>query len=365
MISAVAAMMIMPDRSFELAIRWLATGAVAALTVRKVNNYRAFFVRSFIFTFVLVLSLAIVFATLHRELAPDREHFALLLGIALGNAFVVSVLALVIVFAFELIFNIDTNMALMVLSDYNHPLLERLKREAPGTMFHSMSVATLAEDAAREIGANVLRAKVGALFHDIGKLSKPHYFVEDNRDSSNEHFKLNPQLSSSIIREHVKEGLALARQYRLFRWVHRAIISHHGDDLVYFFYQMAKKQQELSSDAPPVLESQFRYTGTPPREKELVIISLADACEAACRSLERPSPAKIEQLVDDIFLKRYQGGQLRNGELTLAELDRVKKSFVKSLLSIYHGRIAYSPENINEQTVLQVEKSGTSQTGKK
>ena len=128
---------------------------------------------------------------------------------------------------------------------------------------------------------------------------------------------------------------------------------------------MANKQRELDPEAPPVLESQFRYTGTPPREKELVIISLADACEAACRSLDRPTPDKIEQLVEDIFLKRYQGGQLRNADLTLSELERVKKSFIKSLLSIYHGRIAYSPESINEQTVLQVEKSGASAPGKK
>jgi putative nucleotidyltransferase with HDIG domain len=224
-----------------------------------------------------------------------------------------------------------------------------------------MTVSTLAEDAAISIGANPLRAKVGGLFHDIGKLSMPQYFVENNRDSTSEHLKLNPQLSSIIIRDHVKEGLILARQYHLYRWISGAISTHHGDDLVRYFYNAAQKQRQESSDASPVIESQFRYTGRPPRAKELVIVSLADACEAATRSLAKPTAAKIEAMVEDIFLMRYQGGQLRNADLSLAELDKVKLSFIKTLLSIYHGRIAYSPEELNAEDILQVEKSQSSQ----
>ena len=358
LVVSITAMMIMPDRSFELAMRWMATSAVAGLAVCKVKNYRAYFIRIFCATIPLVLALSA--GSLLSRYSPEtfgRETLHAMFGIACINGFCSAVLALVLVFLLELLFNIDTDMALMVLSDFSHPLLERLKREAPGTMFHSITVATIAEDAAKEIHANPLRAKVGGLFHDIGKLSMPQYFVENNSDSSSEHLKLNPQLSSIIIRDHVKEGLILARQYHLYRWIRGAISTHHGDDLVRYFYNAAQKQRQQSSDSSPVLESQFRYTGKPPRAKELVIVSLADACEAATRSLAKPTPAKIEALVEDIFLMRYQGGQMRNADLSLSELDKVKRSFIKTLLSIYHGRIAYTPEVLNAQTTVQVEKS--------
>ena len=358
LVVSITAMMIMPDRSFELAMRWLTTSAVAGLAVCKVKNYRAYFIRIFCVTIPLVLALSA--GSLLLRYSPEtfgRETLRAMFGIACVNGFCSAVLALVIVFLLELVFNIDTDMALMVLSDFSHPLLERLKREAPGTMFHSITVATIAEDAAKEIHANPLRAKVGGLFHDIGKLSMPQYFVENNRDSSNEHLKLNPQLSSIIIRDHVKEGLILARQHHLYRWIRSAISTHHGDDLVRYFYNAAQKQKQQSSDASPVIESQFRYTGKPPRAKELVIVSLADACEAATRSLAKPTPAKIEALVEDIFQMRYTGGQLRNAELSLAELNKVKRSFIKTLLSIHHERIAYTPEELNAENTVQVEKS--------
>ena len=346
--SAVTAMMVAPGHGFELTFRWFAVAAISGLAVRNVTNYRAYFLRIFFTSFLVAVVVNL------DSFLLNGAHIKLITGsiiISACNAFTCAVLALVLIFAMELIFNIDTDMALMVLADYNHPLLERLKREAPGTMFHSMTVATLAEDAAKAIGANPLRAKVAGLFHDIGKLAIPHYFTENNRDSSSEHLKLNPQLSSIIIRDHVKEGLYLARQYRLFRWIRGAIITHHGDDLVHYFYARAKSQ---SSDA--VVESQFRYNGQPPRAKELTIVSLADACEAASRSLDKPTAQKIQTLVDDIFIHRYNGGQLRNSELTLAELDIVKKTFVATLVSINHGRIAYTPENMNEKADQHLEK---------
>ena len=347
--SVVTAVMISPAMGFELSFRWFAVAAIAGLAVRNVSNYRAYFIRIFFFTFLLTLVVNchgfFQEHALALKLVPD------MLKISAGSAFVCAVAAMVLIFILELLFNMDTDMALMVLSDYNHPLLERLKREAPGTMFHSMTVATLAEDAANEIGANPLRAKVAGLYHDIGKLALPQYFTENNRDSSSEHLKLNPQMSSIIIRDHVKEGLLLARQYRLFRWIRGAIATHHGDDLVHYFYTRAKS---VSSDA--VVESQFRYNGQPPRAKELTIVSLADACEAASRSLDKPTPQKIQTLVEDIFVHRYNGGQLRNSELTLAEFELVKKSFITTLVSINHGRIAYAPENMNEKSSLQLEK---------
>ena len=357
LVVSITAMMILPDRTFELAIRWMATSAVAGLAVCKVKNYRVYFIRIFGITIPLVLALSAgILLWRHSAETFSRETLRAMFGIACLNGFSSAVLALVMVFLLELIFNIDTDMALMGLSDFSHPLLERLKREAPGTMFHSITVATIAEDAAKKIGANPLRAKVGGLFHDIGKLSMPQYFVENNRDSTSEHLKLNPQLSSIIIRDHVKEGLILAREHNLYRWIHSAISTHHGDDLVRYFYNEAQKQRQQSTDVSPVIEQQFRYTGKPPRAKELVIVSLADACEAATRSLTKPTPAKIESLVDDIFLMRYKDGQLRNADLSLSELDTVKCSFIKTLQGIHHGRIAYTPENLNAENTVQVEK---------
>ena len=347
--AAVTALMVSPAQGFELTFRWFAIAAVSGLLIRNVSNYRAYFIRIFFSSFVLTLLINFYYLFQNRaiwlKLAPD------MLLITAGMAFVCAVAAQVLIFVMELVYNIDTDMALMVLADYNHPLLERLKREAPGTMFHSMTVATLAEDAANAIGANPLRAKVAGLYHDIGKLAFPQYFTENNRDSSAEHLKLNPQLSSIIIRDHVKEGLILARKYRLFRWIRGAISTHHGDDLVHYFYARAKS---VSSDA--VVESQFRYNGQPPRSKELTILSLADACEAASRSLDKPTPQKIQALVEDIFIHRCTGGQLRSSELTLAEFEQVKKSFITTLVSIHHGRIAYTPENMNEKSSLQLEK---------
>ena len=347
LVVSITAMMIMPNRSFELAMRWLVTSAVASLAVYRVKNYRSYFMMIFFITIPLVMALSVGAQKLGNTADGfSKDTLFHMFKIACINGFGSAVIAMVLVFAFEIIFNIDTNMALMPLSDLSHPLLERLKREAPGTMSHSLRVSTIAEDAAKEIGANHLRAKVAALFHDIGKLDMPHYFTENNKNSSIEHGKLSPHISSIIIRDHVKEGLALAKKYRLYRWIQMAIATHHGNDLVRYFYHEAKKQQENDSDAPAVLEAQFRYDGEPPRAKELVILSLADACEAATRSLAKPSAANIEALVNKIFLTRYEEGQLSNAEISFAELDKVRKSVIKSLTTDYHGRVAY-PEQTN------------------
>ena len=354
LISSLTALMILPDRSFELALRWFAISALMALVVRDVSNYRSFFIRVFLGGGVLI-------ALINSDILLSYHHNIKVLKIAFvtiaANSFGGAVTALLLIFAFELIFNTDTNMSLMVLSDYNHPLLEKLKREAPGTMYHSMTVATLAEDAAKAIGANPLRAKAGALFHDIGKLTMPQYFVENNVDSPKDHLALPPQRSCSIIRGHVKEGLVFAREYRLCSFIRDAICTHHGDDLISFFYRRALEEHAREHDTPPVLESQFRYDGEPPHEKELTIISLADACEAASRSLNKPSPAKLESLVNEIFLGRLRGGQLRNSELTLEELDTVRECFIADLISFNHGRIAYQKESNDDTTALPVEES--------
>lgn len=360
LIAAISSLMILPDRSFELALRWFAIAALMTMLIRNVTNYRSFFMRVFLCGALLtiVVNSDILYAVHH-----DMRLIKLALLATAGNAFICAMTALLAVFGFELVFNADTSMSLLVLCDHTHPLLDKLKREAPGTMFHSMTVATLAEDAALAINANAARAKAGALFHDIGKLSMPQYFIENNVDSPQIYRSMPPQRSCGIIRGHVKEGLLLAREYHLCGFVRKAIATHHGDDLISFFYQRALEEND--GENPAVLEAQFRYDGEPPDGKELTIISLADACEAASRSLNKPSPAKLEALVENIFLGRLRGGQLRNSELTLEELNTVRECFVADLISFNHGRIAYQKESHDDTITLPLEESQTSGTEKK
>ena len=349
----VAVLMLSPMQPFETALRFFTLAALTGLMVRKVTNYRTFFVRSFLGTalIMLILNCDMIFAE-HRS----WRELAEVASVAGINAFTSAVLALVLIFLFELVFNISTDMSLMVLCDYNHPLLERMKREAPGTLFHSMTVATLAEDAAKVIGANPLQAKAAALFHDIGKLEKAAYFIENNARSSELHRLLSPSQSAQVILGHVLNGLRLARTHHLCRLVRDAIRTHHGDTLVYFFYAKAKAENpDVTID-----ENIFRYGGMPPRKKELTILSLADACEAAVRSLEHPDPVTIREKVSEIFQGRFKERQMRNSTLTLKELDRVKESFIATLISIHHGRIAYTAESINEAAAQQMEQSKTS-----
>ncbi|MBE6358898.1 MAG: HDIG domain-containing protein [Lentisphaerae bacterium] len=355
-IASISSLMILPDRSFELALRWFAISALMAFFTRNVTNYRSFFVRVFIGS--VLLTVVVNCDVIHTLVKNMRlEAVKVILYTVAGNAFFCAVAALLMVFAFELIFNVDTSMSLMVLSDFNHPLLEKLKREAPGTMFHSMTVATLAEDAARAIKANAAKAKAGALFHDIGKLAMPEYFVENNVDSPKEYMKMPPQRSCGIIRGHVKEGLKLAREYRLSSFIREVIATHHGDDLISFFYRLAKENS--SGDEGQVLEAQFRYDGPPPASKEATVISLADACEAASRSLNKPAPAKLEALVNEIFIGRLRGGQLRNSELTASELNIVRECFIADLISFNHGRIAYKKESADDSAALPLAEPST------
>ena len=340
LVAVISALMVLPHRSLELALVWTVIGSAAALAVHKVGNYRSFFVRTLLA--VLVMTWATNWYLVFLRDKAEPSVFNLAFWTILANAVVCAVLSLLMVFVLELLFNLSTDMALMVLSDCNHPVLERLKREAGGTMAHSMAVATLAEDGAKAIGANPVRAKAGALFHDIGKLSNPQYFTENNPKSSLLHDSIAPQMSSRIIRDHVTEGVALARRHRLCRFIREVIASHHGNDLVQFFYNKALEESKKSG--AKVLERQFRYGGPLPVNREAGIICLADACEAASRSIKDPTEEKIADKVADIFRKRFDHGMLCKCHLTAEELDKLQKSFIRSLSTSMHGRIAYPAE---------------------
>jgi putative nucleotidyltransferase with HDIG domain len=241
----------------------------------------------------------------------------------------------------ERCFGIVTDISLLDLADGSHPLMQELVRRAPGTYTHSMTVATLAESAAEAIDANPLLTRVGSYFHDIGKMLKPHYFIE-NQTGENRHDTLEPALSTLIIIGHVKDGLALGEQYGLPRPIIDFIQQHHGTTLVEYFYREAMRLQEsLGNGTPEQLEPAFRYPGPKPLTRENGIVMLADAVESSSRALSDPTPNSLRKLVHDLLMKRLLDGQFDESGLTLTELHRIEESLCKSLVALYHSRIKY------------------------
>jgi putative nucleotidyltransferase with HDIG domain len=243
----------------------------------------------------------------------------------------------------ERCFSIVTDVSLLELADGSHPLLQELIRRAPGTYTHSMTVATLGEAAAEAIGANPLLTRVGCYFHDVGKMLKPQYFIE-NQAGENRHDALEPALSTLVIIGHVKDGVALARQYKLPRPIIDFIEQHHGTTLVEYFYREAMRLQEGSGYDSSELEANFRYPGPRPQNRENGIVMLADAAESSSRALKDPAPGSIRKLVHDLLMKRLLDGQFEESSLTLTELHLIEESLSKSLIALYHARIRYPEE---------------------
>ncbi|HEX8199270.1 MAG TPA: HDIG domain-containing protein [Isosphaeraceae bacterium] len=241
----------------------------------------------------------------------------------------------------ESLFGIVTGISLLELGDVTHPLLQELVRRAPGTHNHSITVGTIAEAAAERIGANSLLVRIGAYFHDIGKMLKPHYFVENQAGAANRHANLAPAMSTLIIIGHVKDGADLGRQHHLPGPIIDLIEQHHGTTLVEYFYREATRRCHGDPDAPSVSESAFRYPGPRPQTKEAGILMVADAVESASRTLSEPTPARIEGLVRDLVEKRLDDGQFDECGLTLREIAEIRESLIKSLIGIYHGRVKY------------------------
>ncbi len=288
---------------------------------------------------VLVMQILFVVSNdMPLDLLPRLGAAALLSGVA------TSAVAFAVLPLFEHVFGLTTEFSLLELSDLNHPLLQRLQMEAPGTYHHSLLVATLAEQAAAAINANPLLARVCAYFHDIGKLAQPEYFAENiATPEDTPHDSLRPRLSALVILNHVKEGLELAGQYRLRRIIRDAIAQHHGTSLVYYFYRRAL-ERNADTTTPPA-ESDYRYPGPLPARREIVLVGLADACEAAATSLEKPTPAKIESLVNDIVQNRLLDGQLDHADLTFHELSVARETLARSLSTMRHARVAYPKPN--------------------
>jgi putative nucleotidyltransferase with HDIG domain len=242
----------------------------------------------------------------------------------------------------EKAFRITTGMTLLELADASQTLLRRLAIEAPGTYAHSLQVANLAETAAEAIGANSLLARVGSYYHDVGKMNKPDYFIENQAGGENRHINLNPNVSYLIITGHVKDGVELAKAYNLPTQLIHFIQQHHGTTLVEYFYHQARtKQSQCEPGAPAIADHQYRYPGPKPRSKECALVMIADAVESACRAMSEPTASRVETLVHDLALKRLLDGQFDECDLTMKDLDLVERAMVKTLLGIYHGRIAY------------------------
>lgn len=246
---------------------------------------------------------------------------------------------------FEHVFRVVTNISLLELLDFNHPLLKKMILEAPGTYQHSFFVANLAEAAAESVDANPLLARVGSYYHDIGKIPKSHYFVENQVPRRDVHKDLKPSISKMIIMNHVKEGVDLAKKYRLNPRIIDFIVEHHGKSLVYYFFQRAKEQEPEADHS----EEEYRYPGPKPQTKETVIVMLADTIEAVSRTLDEPNPSRIQEMVQEVVKRKFIEGELDESNLTLQDLDKITHSFVRILNAIFHARINYPQDGTDKK----------------
>ncbi len=290
------------------------------------------------------------------------------IGAGLATALVVSAILPLVEGAFQ----ITTTISWIELADLNHPLLQQMTIEAPGTYHHSLIVANIAEAGAKAIGLDATACRVMAYFHDIGKIIKPEYFTENIPPGMNPHESLSPSMSALIIVAHVKEGIDLAIKYRLKKQVLDAIQQHHGDSIVSYFHQRALQQARdareggkimnmREEDVPEVSENSFRYPGPRPQTKEIALVSLADSVEAASRSLEKPTPQRIEDLVNEIVADKIADHQLDESHLTMNEIRAAAEAMAATVKNMMHSRISYAKKDKSSaSTVVQSTKRSAS-----
>jgi putative nucleotidyltransferase with HDIG domain len=328
---------------YSFALMNLFAGALAVYTVRDIKNRSQIF-RSFFF--ILVGYSIGVFAFGLERFAP-LNTIMIELAFVSTNAVISPVLTYGLLIFFEKLFNITTDLTLLELSNFDRPLLRDLARRAPGTFNHSMTMGTIAEAAAEKIGANTLLARVGAYYHDIGKLISPQNFVENQLSENNIHEDAAPEDSVEIIKKHINEGIKLGQQYNLPEEVIDFIPMHHGTMVMKYFYEKAKEKYENEN----IDIEEYRYAGPIPNTKETAIVMLADGCESAVRSVEDPDQEKIENVVDNIINDRIENGQLNNSPLTLSDIDKIKDSFKNILIGQHHKRIRYPNQDEIEKGI--------------
>ena len=349
-----------PDAPMLVDAPVLVTGMISGFTAVYLTlqvRRRSKLVRAGLGVGVAIWILSLAFGSigpinLFPPTANDWGLIGLQSALAIGNGLVTATIVGGVIPMLEPLFQITTDISWLEASDLNHPLLRRMTIEAPGTYHHSLVVANLAEAAGEAISANATLCRVCAYFHDVGKLVKPDYFTENMSFERNPHDDLAPTMSALIIIAHVKEGVDLALKHKLNQHIIDIIQEHHGTSLVYYFYKRALQMHEDAraggkimkmrpDDIPEVREESFRYSGPKPQTKESAIVSLADAVESASRSLEKPTPAKIEQLVNDIIDQRITDHQLDECDLTLRDIRIVAERFRFTLMTMLHSRIAY------------------------
>jgi hypothetical protein len=322
---------ILSPEPFKAGFIFMTACAGAILLVNKARK-RAQLIQAGVIAGILQLISLILLE--HLWINHPQRYLIILINGALSGVISLGILPL-----FEYLLQTVTNISLLELADSNHPILQRMVLEAPGTYHHSLIVGNLSDTACVAVGANGLLARIGAYYHDIGKLQKPEYFIENQDFKKNAHDDLTPTMSKLIIMNHVKEGLELAKKYSLSPVLWDFIQQHHGKSLVYYFYRRALEGREENQE---VAEEGFRYPGPKPNTKETAIVLLADSAEAATRSLKDPTPDKIEEIVRKVINNKFIDGQLDECELTLKDIEKISSVFSKILSGIYHSRVNYT-----------------------
>ena len=320
----------------------MAAGAITCCFSLKEIRTRMKLLKVSTLAAVMVFTTALALGFL-AEKSPPADVFKSA-GYHAGAAFLVGLLIQSLLPVIEKVFRIATSMTLLDYSDANQALLKRLAMEAPGTFSHSLLIGSIAEAAAEAIGRNGLLCRVGAYYHDVGKINKAGYFIENEIGSASRHKELSPTMSHLIIVGHVKDGIEMAKEYSLPNVLRQFIETHHGTTLIEHFYSEAQKRKTKNSKKKNVdvlSESEFRYPGPKPLTKEAAIVMLADTVESAVRSLPEVTTTKIEAVVHNMAMKRLQDGQFDECDMSLRELSQIETSISKTLAAHYHGRIAY------------------------
>lgn len=324
------------DGNFALTAYGFLGSVVGVLSLRRVERLSTFFWAGVYVALTNLLAVAVL-------RLPDRNLDLVGIGILLvgcvGNGLLSATLTLGGYYLLGSIFDITTSLQLLELARPTHPLMRQLLLKAPGTYHHSILVSNMAEQAAERIGANALLTRVGAFYHDIGKIARPYFFVENQVEGVNVHSRLDPYTSADIITSHVKDGLDLAQKYRLPRKVRAFILEHHGTGVASYFYRQAVEQEGEAN----VNSDEFRYPGPKPQSRETAIVMLADACEAAVRAARPATSEELEKMVRQIILNRLLEGDLDECDLTLRDLDQIREVFVSILQGLFHPRIKYPP----------------------
>ncbi|MBI2793242.1 MAG: HDIG domain-containing protein [Ignavibacteria bacterium] len=327
---------------YSIAVVLLVGGVFGIYSSRSVQS------RTQIFTSIIAIIISLVVATLAIDLErgiPVSMMWPKVL-LASANGILSPLITFAVIIAFERVFNVATDMRLDEFDNLNHPLLKKLNERAPGTYQHTLAVARLSEAAAVAIGANSLLTRVGALFHDIGKIEKSEYFVENQISIENKHDRLTPKKSAAIIRQHVQDGIELANEYGIPDRISKFIPMHHGTILIKHFYATAADEALLKEIA--IDENDYRYPGPKPDSKESAIVMLADAVEALSRLVNTHQRNEVDAAIRSIIVDRLTDGQLNNTPLTMNDLDVIANSFAKNLIGMSHQRIAY--KGVREQS---------------